>query len=175
MRSDIVFIMKTYITYGHGNTLNLDKIPRLQDLQLEYINTSEYNNKVKNTLWGSPVDSRFSWKEFCVSEGLLLTEDHFQTHFLWTMREDSKILTVETLEDLEKVPFIIDNDLVFEDIISAYINFSSIVDKGYVAVELSHEVMPIGHMRTGNPKECAFDLWDCSSIMVLDKDYIVPL
>lgn len=54
--------MKTYITYGHGNTLNLDKIPRLQDLQLEYINTSECNNKVKNTLWGSPVDSRFSWK-----------------------------------------------------------------------------------------------------------------
>lgn len=167
--------MKTYITYGHGNTLDLDKIPELKNLQLEYINTGECNNKVENTLWGSPVDSKFSWKEFCDSEGLLLTEDHFQTHFLWTMKEDSKILTVETLKDLEKVPFIFDNDFAFGHTFSPYIDFKTIVDEGYVAVELSHEVMPIGHMRTGNPKEYAFELWDCSSIMVLDKNYIVPL
>ena len=165
--------MKTYITYGHGNTLNLDKIPRLQDLQLEYINTSECNNKVKNTLWGSPVDSRFSWKQFCYSENFLLTEEHFQTHFLWTMKNNSKILTIETLNDLEKVPFIIDND--FGCIFGACIDFNTIVKDGYVAIELSHEVMPIGHMFTGNLKEEAFYCWDCSSIMVLDKDYIVQL
>lgn len=166
--------MKTYITYGHGNTLNLDKIPRLQDLQLEYINTGEYNNKVMNTLWGSPVDSKFSWKSFCDSENFLLTEDHFQTHFLWTMKENSKILTVETLKDLEKVPFIFNNEFPFGYILGVCIDFKTIVDEGYVAVELSHEVMPIGHMFI-NPKEQAFNFWDCSSIMVLDKDYILPL
>lgn len=152
--------MKNYITYGKGNTFIKDKLPRVEDLNL----TEWYFNKVPHTFWGSPVNAKYGWKDWCESEEYNL--ENLSTSFLWTLKPEAKILCIDKLEDLDKVPFIRDH-------IGISIDFKTII-KEYDALEICMDNDYIGHMFTSD-KEICFNGYDCDSIMVFNRDMIIPL
>ena len=158
--------MKTYITYGKGNKFDKDKLPKVEDLKIEL----SCLNKVRKTLWGSPVDANYGWKEWCEDNGFhteLLTDDN---SFKWTLKPEARILYIEDLGDLEKVPFITKNEYAFME---TYIDFESII-KSYDAMEICMDEHYIGHMFVSK-EEIAFNSWDCDSIMVFNREMIIPL
>lgn len=153
--------MKKYITYGKGNKLILDLLPEKENLIIE----DGPLNKIQETLWGSPVDASFGWKEWCEGENFMTCEK--ENSFTWTLKDDAKILYIEQISDLEKIPFVelLPGLKVFD--------FKKII-KEYDAMELSYEYHPFGHMFISK-EESAFNSWDCSSIMVFDKNKIIEI
>lgn len=156
--------MKTYITYGFV----------IEDPKKIVTNLDECINKPKKALWGSPVDAEFGWRDWCESEDWWPSrrnqekEDYFNESFKWTLKEGSKILTINKVEDL--------NDIYRAGLIrpnpygSAALDFYRILDAGYSAVELTDGY--IGHMFV-NRLESSFNSWDCESIVVLNPDKVV--
>lgn len=156
--------MKTYITYGFV----------LEDPSKIVTNLDESINKPKKALWGSPVDAEFGWKDWCENEEwwpkhhkYKEIEDYFSESFKWTLKEGSKILTINKVEDL--------NDLYRAGLMrpnkwgSIVLDFYRILDLGYSAVELTDGY--IGHMFVNRLEE-SFNSWDCESIVVLDPKQV---
>lgn len=157
--------MKTYITYGFV----------LEDPKKIVTNLDECINKPKKALWGSPVDAEFGWKEWCENEDWWPSrrhqekEDYFNKSFKWTLKEGSKILTINTigdLEDLDKKGYF---DHIGPFMFGPRLNFHKILKDGYSAVELTDGYM--GHYFK-NELEMSFNSWDCECIVVLDPDKV---
>lgn len=161
--------MKKYITYGKGNKLDINKLPPLSELDLR----PNGINKVYRTLWGSPVDAEYGWKAWCLDNEFNLEALSENNSFCWTLKPTARILTISNEDDLAKVPFTRNKMALLHnpDYFSTYIDYYKIVAKSYDAVELEDGV--IGH-RFSSPEEICFNSWDCESIMVLNRDAIVP-
>ena len=160
--------MKTYITYGQGNKF----IPELLPDKSYIRNPKNSINKPNNCWWGSPIDAEYGWKQWCESNEYdeeLVKDDADRIY--WTLSEDAKVLEINTLDDLIKVPYL------EKDKEDSYAYSPSIIDfekicRDYDAVELTNSC--IGHYFI-NDKEIAFNAWDCESIVVLNKDKIIPI
>ena len=155
--------MKTYITYGFV----------LEDPKKIVTNLDECINKPKKALWGSPVDAEFGWRDWCENEEWWPggEPDYFDKSFKWTLKKGSKILTINTIADLDEIksrgyfeyprhPFALGPRL----------NFHKILEDGYSAVELTDSNM--GHYYIQNELETSFNSWDCECIVVLDPDKV---
>ena len=154
--------MKTYITYGFI----------LEDPSKIVTNLDEVINKPKKALWGSPIDAEFGWRDWCEGEDWWPggEPDYFDKSFKWTLKEGSKILTINKVEDLDDIyraGLMRPNKYGF-----IALDFYRILDVGYSAVELTDG--HIGHMFV-NRLEDSFNSWDCESIVVLDPDAIILL
>lgn len=155
--------MKTYITYGFviEDTKNI-----VTDL-----NGRGSINKPKKALWGSPVDAEFGWREWCESEDWWPggEPDYFDKSFKWTLKEGSKILTINKVSDLDTI----DKQGYFKHhgFFDIELDFKKILDDGYSAVELVMEDQYIGHMGISD-LEMSFNSWDCQSIVVLDSETV---
>ena len=57
-----------------------------------------YLNKPLRGLWGSPVNSNKSWKDFCLSEDYHVSS--LNEHFLFTLKDSARVLKVLNAEDL---------------------------------------------------------------------------
>lgn len=157
--------MKTYITYGFV----------IEDINKIVTNLEESINKPKKALWGSPVDAEFGWRDWCEGEQWIPRngrdyedfEDYFTKSFKWTLKEGSKILTINKVEDLNgiyRAGLMRPNQYR-----SVALDFYRILDAGYSAVELTDGC--IGHMFV-NSLESSFNSWDCESIVVLDPNKV---
>lgn len=158
--------MKTYITYGKGDKFDINKLPpkELLDTRQSVI------NKVGGAFWGSPVDADFGWKDWCENENFcthLLTPDNC---FKWTLNPMAKVLYIEEMEDLDKVPFI-ESEYGLPSML--YVDFKTIVEE-YDAMEICMDKYYFGHMFKSE-KEICFNSWDCDSIMVFNRDMIIPI
>ena len=152
-----------YITYGKGDHFIKEKIPKLEELKIEH----SCINKIEKAFWGSPVNANYGWKQWCEDNEFRI--DRLEQSFRWTLKPEAKILYVKDLEDLQKVPFIKDN----ESVLSLYIDFESII-KNYDAMEICMDKYYFGHTFISE-EELAFNTWDCDSIMVFNREMIVPI
>lgn len=160
--------MKTYITYGMGNKFNRELLPKVEDLDIR----CTIMNKVPGTFWGSPVDAEYGWKNWCEDNDYDYTSLTKDNSFLWTLKPEAKILYIESLDDIEKkVPFV--RLAIYVELEKTYIDFETII-KEYDAMELCSDNGAIGHMFVSD-KELCFNSWDCDSIMVFNRDMIVPI
>ena len=151
--------MKTYITYGFV----------LEDPKKIVTNLDECINKPKKALWGAPVDAEFGWKDWCENEEWWPggKPDYFDKSFKWTLKEGSKILTINKVEDIINICRAgLMRPNKFRCIA---LDFYRILDCGYSAVELTNG--DIGH-RPVNGLEANFCSWDCESIVVLDPKQV---
>ena len=57
-----------------------------------------YLNKPLRGLWGSPVTSNKSWKDFCLSEDYRVSS--LNEHFLFKLKDSARVLKVLNAEDL---------------------------------------------------------------------------
>ena len=158
--------MKTYITYGFV----------LEDPKKIVTNLDECINKPRKALWGSPVDAEFGWRDWCENEEWWPShwhqkiEDYFGKSFKWTLKEGSKVLTINTICDLEDL----DTKGYFDRkgdpfLYRPRLNFHKLFEDGYSAVELTDGNM--GHYFK-NELEMSFNSWDCECIVVLDPDKV---
>ena len=111
-------------------------------------------------LWASRTDADFGWKDWCSSEDFHL--DSFSKSFMFTLKERSKVLEIHNKHDIDK--YIINTNKL-----SKGIDFEKILKDGYDGVELFHG---------NNYNELHFSIfnsWYCDSIVILNKECIVPL
>ena len=120
-------------------------------------------NKPALAWWGSPVNAKFGWKEWC--EGTDYEYD-FSNPIYWSMETGSKVFTVDWIDIKSNslTPYV-------KMIYGSYcLDYQKMKNDGIDAVQLLEPC--IGHT-CYNSMEMMFNSWDCESIVVLNPEKIV--
>ena len=126
------------------------------------IKRHEFLSKPVGGLWGSPVDAEYGWKDWCEHNGLIhLLRD---SSFKFRLSDTAKILYIRSVDDLVELPVINDEDMLFAPHIWIRLDFEQLLSDGIDAIQIN----------MGG--ELYFKLygWDCDSILVMNKDVIIP-
>jgi len=147
----------TYLKYG----VSFDPSKIVIDLN------NEYNGclfKPDKGFWGSPVDARYGWKEWCENEEF--GDYVFKKPVYWTLTS-GKILQVNWDEVKNKETSNLTKYIKLGDHCSYIVlDWDKMLKDGIVAVQLMDGC--IGHCFKYD-LETHFYAWDCESIVVLDK------
>ena len=161
--------MKMYITYGKGNEFDASLLhPILRETSF---------GKPDGCFWGSPVNAKYGWKEWCLSEDFW-DISRFEEKIVWILKPHTKVLCIRNYDDIDyfvKKGFIYLDPYNDEYLFSRdnyVINFDKIKRAGYSAIELFDS--SIGH-RYWKKYDRLFNGWDCESIVVLDPSVIVQV
>lgn len=124
------------------------------------------HNKPHGGLWASPVDSSFSWGDFCNREAFNLKS--LNKHFIFKLKPESKICIIDNIDDLVKYSSF-DNYLGMHTL---YIKkIVSLFDGLYVSdnavVELRHIDLKL--------RLNSLDSWDIESICIWNPDIVEPI
>lgn len=148
---------ETYIHYGH-NTFDLSLFAEPKN--------RPYFCKPIGGLWASPVNAKRGWREWNNDSGFRDCEE--ENSFQFQLTEQARVYHIYCKEDVEKLP-LQSSDIMFGEF---YIDFEQI-SKLYDAIEY--------HLSEEKPHENYDDGlyfvlygWDCDSILVLNKNVIVP-
>lgn len=117
-----------------------------------------FMNKPHGGLWASPVDSHNNWHDWCVSENF--NKRSLDKYFDFTLKNNSKILSINKISDLNKIN---DHIEIIQDFyIKVRVDFESLVEAGYDAVYSTY------NFETAQ----IFYGWDVDSLLVLNPDCI---
>lgn len=150
---------KKYIHYGHSEFR-----PELfREIKNRYAFV-----KPSGGLWASPVDAELGWKQWCIREEFRV--DRLLDSFTFELSENSKILHIRSVHDLESLPR--QQNLVMTPSWVA-LDFEKLLADGWDAVEL--------HLSEERQDERGwFDGlywelygWDCDSILIMNSEVIV--
>ena len=108
-------------------------------------------NKPAGGLWGSSVESCFSWKDWCLREEYCT--EKLQDFFYFMLADNANLYTINDLKDLLELPILEDMYLDFE-LISTLYDALWLTDRGSI---LTHDIL----------------VWDCSSIIVMNPNSII--
>lgn len=128
------------------------------------IKNRETWGKPTGGFWASRVDAENSWKEWCEREEF---ETHkLKKHFDFTLRDDTKLLEIKTISDLNKLRQEHQDWFVkpkWEFVDKSFLDFEKI-SKLYDAMEVN----------AGSDEELYFDFygWDCDSICIFNLDCV---
>ena len=145
-----------YIHYGSSKYEALKFIP---------IKNEPIEVKPQGGLWASAVDSQFGWKDWC--EKTAIFPERLYESFLFTLKEDTNILYINSRNDMDGLPRNKTLELSFEtELIWISLDFEKILADGIDAIQLN----------LSNDDDLYFVLygWDCDSILIMNKDIIVP-
>lgn len=140
-----------YIHYGHD---------RFVPDQFRVPENRVYFTKPKGGLWASPIDAKYGWKDWCESEEFRECSD--QNSFQFTLSDDSIVFNIHNVLDLNALP-----QQKHEKHLAYDIDFEAMIQSGFDAIELHLSEDP----------ELYWELygWDCDSILILNKDVIMPI
>ena len=123
--------------------------------------------KPKGGPWASRKNASFGWKDWCAREEFReCTED---CSFEFVIKDENRIATISTLQQLRRLPRIENSRLA-----SSYlIDFEKCLRLGIDAIELCWYGEEFANVASG---DLYFELygWDCDSIVVLNPDVIIP-
>jgi hypothetical protein len=139
-----------YIHYGH-KTFDKSKFKPILNM-LGF-------TKPSGGLWASPIDSELGWKDWCESEDFRECKE--EDSFTFTLKENSNILHIYSLEDLRNLPKMILDIKMF-----TVLDFEKIKDSGVDGIEL--------HLYSEHYHDLYNSLygWDCDSILIMNPDII---
>ena len=129
--------------------------------------------KPKGGLWASRINATRGWKDWCEVEDF--RECTEKLSFKFTIKNGSNIVTIKSLEDLEKLPVQEGSRWSKDTPWRSYIiDFEKCIDQGIDAVELCIY---------GDEYDCDdyFELhnslygWDCDSIVILNPNAVIPV
>lgn len=130
------------------------------------IKNSPYWVKPDGGLWTSPVDSKWSWKEWCDSEHFRVCDD--KNSFKLKFHNDSKIAIIDSLNDLKNMPFQKPKSIFPEKsftYLNKYIDFEKLVKIGIDAIWLTEK----GINQTHLSQPVNLYGWDVETVLVLNK------
>ena len=148
---------KKYVHYGNDH-FDLDKFKEKIDLRLD----NYYLNKPPYGLWGSPVNAEFSWRDWCEGEEFHL--DSLNSHFIFSVKDAAKILTVKKDKDIWKYL------KHYPKMYSSYLDFNVIM-REYDGMELIHA----DNYWELHTKPGRFNTWDVDSVVIWNPNVIVEL
>lgn len=139
-----------YIHYGHSE-FDVTKFDKIQNIP-EFV-------KADGGLWGSRVDSEYSWKDWCIQENYDVS--NLNTYFEFTLKEDARILVIDKSEKLKELP---KAKSMFEHPTVVLLDFEEL-SKQYDAIEVL----------ISKDGQLYWDLylWDCDSIFVMNPDVVI--
>ena len=133
-----------YIHYG-SSEFDINRFEKIKNAKLYF--------KPSGGLWGSRVDITTGWKEWCRSTKY---KCNLKKHFIFSLKEDAKVLTINNNEQLKNLP-------KRKDILDG-LDFE-VLSKEYDAIEVF----------ISEDRDLYFSLygWDCDSIIVMNLDKII--
>lgn len=145
--------MKTYIHYGHTAFIP----EQFNPIQNRYGMTKPYGG-----FWASPKDAEWGWKDWCEAEEFRECKE--SNSFCFTLRDDSKVLTITNTEQLRSIPQ--QNCEGFLMLWKA-LDFETLESSGVDAVEVNLSA----------DRNLYYELygWDCDSILIINPETIVPI
>lgn len=147
-----------YIHYGHemfDNNLFID------------ISNMECFPKPKGGLWGTPLNARFGWKEWCEQEKFEQFNENIR--FLFTLKEEANVVHIRTAKDVLNLPQ--QKNPLAQNMPYVLLDFEEIKNKGVDALEL--HLSEQEYSNTDRELKHLLWLWDCDCILVLNKDVII--
>ena len=120
--------------------------------QFKSIKNSNWCKPSTGGLWTSPIDSNWSWKDFCDVEHVRTISEN--NSFELILNDDANILVIDELKDLLNAP-LINNNLNFELISNTY-DAIWLTENGQSATRWSHP--------------CSLYGWDVETVLILNKD-----
>lgn len=82
-----------YIHYGSKHF----EIDRFKQIKNEPLFTKPIGG-----LWASKVDDNYGWKNWCKRNRFRI--DELEDYFIFTLKEDTRILEINSIKDLESLP-----------------------------------------------------------------------
>ena len=156
--------MKHYIHYGNDH---FDRNTMIRNIQIDP--DGDYRNKCGG-FWGSPVDTEYSWHDWCLGEDF--RTETLDTHFTFTLTEDARVLTVKSIKDLPT------ECIRYEEIdvhhLRPRISFNYL-KRYYDALEIDHSEHYCELHGFSNCSGLWFYSWDVDSILIWNPDVIVEL
>jgi hypothetical protein len=116
--------------------------------------------KPRGGLWTSPIDSNWGWKDWCHAEDFRTCK--IGNSFTMVLKSDSKVLKIDSLDDLKNIPFIEH----FKGI--SYPDFEKI-SESYDAIWLTEN----GQIETRFSSPQHLYGWDCESVLILNPESIL--
>ena len=159
--------MEVYRHYGHSHfDIN----------QFNQVVNRPYSNKPFGGLWSSPTeDVDIGWKEWCVGNEFNL--DKLDTYFDFRIKDNSKILEIKDIKDLDKLPKVRLDEEVKEIITS--INIVGDIDFEELSKEYDGIQVWMYRSKDINSTERLFDGiyyrmygWDVDTLLVLNPNII---
>lgn len=153
---------KVYIHYGHSK-FDPDAFEDVKN-----------RSRVKpdGGFWASSIDAKFGWKYWCKVERFEISK--LELSFKFKLMDNSRILTIDSLDILRELPSLESPRVrgLMDDSIAGilenrvYLDFEKLTDE-YDAIEVL----------ISNDRRLYYALygWDCDSILVLNKDVVIPL
>lgn len=141
---------RIFIHYGHN---------KFSDYLWEEVQNVKFC-KPYGGLWASDINAKFGWKDWNKEEQYMKCDEN--NSFKFKLKSKSKIYSVNSLEDLNKLPL---DTTISQEIhkISYCLDFEKI-KQTYDAIEVN----------ISNDKRLYWRLygWDCDSILILNKKCI---
>ena len=90
------------------------------------IHNRPFSNKPFGGLWACPVEDKdIDWEEWCRREEFNL--ESLEEHFDFTIKDDSKIMVIKDIKDLDKLPRVKNPEFILEyDIMNSNIDFEEL-------------------------------------------------
>lgn len=150
----------TYIHYGHEE---------FDMRRFRSVSNGRYLGiKPVGGLWASPIEAERSWKKWCEDENY--SECHEDDSFRFTMRNPDKIFYIDSEESFKEFAgrYALTEEARFGSGDAAvFIDFEKMLSDGWDALEISlTDYWRLYDLLYG---------WDCDSIVVLNRDAIVPV
>lgn len=140
--------MTIYIHYG---TNSYDK-NKFKDIKNRYL-----MSKPLGGLWASEVNDAYGWKQWCEDNDYNMFS--INKSFKFKLKKESNIVTINKVEDLEKLPKI---ETEFNLWIT--LDFEKLVSLGVDAIKLN--------LSNDIRLYQALYGWDCDSILIMNKECI---
>lgn len=126
--------------------------------------------KPRGGLWGSSIESSESWKDWCEAENFRDCDDAIS--FKFTVRDPSKVFFIDSEEAFKEFSKRYSVKAAFQwglydDGSISFIDFDKMIEDGWDALEISISC----YWRLYN----LLYGWDCDSIVVLNRDAVVPV
>jgi len=119
--------------------------------------------------WGCPVDSEWSWKDWCVSEDF----DLYKLETFIEFKYSGSTIIIDSMDDLLSLPWIPHEHLSHP---SVAVDFEQLARDGYDAVYLtikgfSQTRLPVHRIEDDFMKSTC--IWDCESVLIMNPDSIL--
>lgn len=149
-----------YIHYG-ASEFDLNRFNPIKNGHLE--------SKPFGGLWASPVDSKWSWRNWCEAEEFRL--DRLITSFSFVLSDDARVIHLKSGADVDKLPKY--NPYTGTDYPARYIDFENLMNEcDAIEVHMSEEP---SETKWQDQLYCRLWAWDCDSILIMNPEIVVPV
>lgn len=150
---------KVYIHYGHSI---FDK-----EMFVKIKNESNYT-KPYGGLWASAVAAKYGWKQW--NEDNHFKECKYEDSFCFHIKENAKVLLINAVSDLEKLPRTPDT----LGLNALKLSMWTCLDFEKIKNEYGYDVIEVN---ISNDNALYYKLygWDCDSILIMNPDVVMKI